>query len=264
MSDHHWPHQPRPKPGFITCDTSDWRTGATLSVGPSWKLAQLVTSDSIQLKGPEKNYPVHEKELLAIIHSLKKLWADLLGIPIVVYTDHRTLENFDTEHNLSHQQLHKPDRAESCFCLGVLRCQSCGKLIHPQMETAEMKAQILRNCPGQGCGDGLEWITCCAQTLHFAIEEDSMEYSVWMHKGFHSSHPHLPAGQQPAHTHHTPIMQGSNSHDVFIIHMPSVQKPDPPSMPIPTSNLVTDGKASDSTASLVKESSQAVMWSNAK
>jgi hypothetical protein len=28
--------------------------------------------------------------------------------------------------------------------------------------------------------------------------------------------------------------------------------------------LVTDGKASDSTASLVKESSQAVMWSNAK
>jgi len=25
----------------------------------------------------------------------------------------------------------KPDRAESCFCLGVLRCQSCGKLVRP-------------------------------------------------------------------------------------------------------------------------------------
>src|SRR5882762_7715851 len=60
----------------------------------------------------------------------------------------------------------KPDRAESCFCLGVLRCQSSGKLVHSRTKTAEMKAQILRNCPGQGCGDGLEWITGhCASLL---------------------------------------------------------------------------------------------------
>jgi len=59
----------------------------------------------MQLKGPEKNYPVHKKELLAIIRSLKKWRADLLGIPIVVYTDHRTLENFDMQHDLSCRQL---------------------------------------------------------------------------------------------------------------------------------------------------------------
>src|ERR1700691_5578832 len=59
----------------------------------------------MQLKGAEKNYPVHEKELLAIVRSLKKWRADLLGIPIIVYTDHRTLENFDTQRDLSHQQL---------------------------------------------------------------------------------------------------------------------------------------------------------------
>jgi len=41
------------------------------------------------------NYPVHEKELLAIIQALQKWRADLLGAPVLIYTDHQTLENFD-------------------------------------------------------------------------------------------------------------------------------------------------------------------------
>ena len=86
---------------YVTCDASDWRTGATLSVGASWELARPVAFDSMQLKGAEKNYPVHKKELLAIMRALKKWHSDLIGIPIVVYTDHRTLQNFDTQHDLS-------------------------------------------------------------------------------------------------------------------------------------------------------------------
>jgi RNase H-like domain found in reverse transcriptase len=53
----------------------------------------------------EKNYPIHKKELLVIIQALKKWRADLLGSPIYVYTDHKTLENFDTQKYLSHCQL---------------------------------------------------------------------------------------------------------------------------------------------------------------
>jgi hypothetical protein len=90
---------------FVTCDASDWRTGATLSVGKSWELARPVAFDSMQLKGAEKNYPVHEKELLAVVRALKKWRADLLGIPIVIYTDHCTLENFNTQRDLSRRQL---------------------------------------------------------------------------------------------------------------------------------------------------------------
>jgi hypothetical protein len=90
---------------YVTCDASDWRTGATLSVGASWELARPVAFDSMQLKGAEKNYPVHKKELLAIMRALKKWHSDLIGIPIVVYTDHRTLQNFDTQHDLSRRQL---------------------------------------------------------------------------------------------------------------------------------------------------------------
>jgi hypothetical protein len=90
---------------FVTCDASEWRTGATLSYGATWETARPVAFDSMQLKGAEKNYPVHEKELLAIIRALKKWRSDLLGMEFFVYTDHRTLENFNTQRDLSRRQL---------------------------------------------------------------------------------------------------------------------------------------------------------------
>lgn len=51
---------------YVTCDTSDWHMGAVLSFGPTWETARPVAFNSMQLKGAEHNYPVHEKELLAI------------------------------------------------------------------------------------------------------------------------------------------------------------------------------------------------------
>ena len=73
---------------FVTCDASDWRTGSALSVGTSWETACPMAFNSMQLNGAERNYPVHEKELLVIVHALKKWRSDLLGIPIYVYMDH--------------------------------------------------------------------------------------------------------------------------------------------------------------------------------
>jgi len=80
--------------------------GATLSFGPSWELAWPVAFDSLQLKAAEHHYPVHLKELLAIVCVLKKWCTDLLGTHIYVYTNHCTLENFSTQKDLSHCQLH--------------------------------------------------------------------------------------------------------------------------------------------------------------
>lgn len=59
----------------------------------------------MQLKAAEKTYLMHEKELLAIICALKKWCSDLLGTQFYMYTDHHTLENFDTQKDLSHCQL---------------------------------------------------------------------------------------------------------------------------------------------------------------
>ena len=79
---------------FVTCDASDRQTGACLSFGETWEMARLVAWDSAQLSQAEKNYPMHEKEMLAIVWALKKFRADLLGTYFTVYTDHWTLECF--------------------------------------------------------------------------------------------------------------------------------------------------------------------------
>ena len=90
---------------FVTCDASDWHTGTCLSFGNSWETTWPVAYNSMQLSEAEKYYPIHKKELLAIVRALKKWWVDLLGAKFTMYTDHWTLENFNTQHNLSRCQL---------------------------------------------------------------------------------------------------------------------------------------------------------------
>ena len=90
---------------FVTCDVSNWRTGGVYSFGPTWEMARPVAFNSLQLNPAEQNYPVHKKELLAIVHTLKKWCSDLLGSQITVYTNHHTLENFSTQKDCSCRQL---------------------------------------------------------------------------------------------------------------------------------------------------------------
>ncbi|GAW02686.1 reverse transcriptase-RNase H-integrase [Lentinula edodes] len=89
---------------FVTTNASDRCSGAVLSFGTSWESAQPVSFDSSTFKGAKLNYPVHKKEMLAIIHALKKWRVDLLGVPFVIMTDHCTLENFHTQPDLSRHQ----------------------------------------------------------------------------------------------------------------------------------------------------------------
>jgi hypothetical protein len=89
---------------YVTTDASDFCTGAVLSWGPTWETARPVSFDSMQLNKAQRRYPVHEKELLVIVRALKKWRSDLLGEEIYVYTDHKTLENFETQKELSRRQ----------------------------------------------------------------------------------------------------------------------------------------------------------------
>ena len=86
---------------FVTCDLSDWHIGTVLSYGLTQETACPIAFDSVALKAMQLNYPVHEKELLAIIHALQKWHSDLLSVSITIYTDHCTLENFDQQKDLS-------------------------------------------------------------------------------------------------------------------------------------------------------------------
>lgn len=83
--------------------------------------------NSMQLKGAELNYPVHEKELLAIIRALKKWRMDLMGSNFVVYTDHRTLENFNAQRDLCRCQL--------CWQEFLSQYECCISYIHGEDNT---------------------------------------------------------------------------------------------------------------------------------
>ena len=89
---------------FVTTDASDLCSGAVLSFGETWETARPVAFESTTFKGAELNYPVHEKEMLAIIRALKKWRSDLIGVPFLIYTDHKTLENFHQQRELSRRQ----------------------------------------------------------------------------------------------------------------------------------------------------------------
>ena len=89
---------------FVTTDASDKCSGAVLSFSPTWETAHPVAFDSMTFKGAELNYPVHKKELLVVIWALKKWQVDLLGSAFLIYTDHKMLENFHVQKELSHQQ----------------------------------------------------------------------------------------------------------------------------------------------------------------
>jgi RNase H-like domain found in reverse transcriptase/Integrase zinc binding domain len=90
---------------YVTTDASDRRTSAVLSFGETWETSRPVTYDSYQLNDAEKNYPVHEKELLAIVKALKKWRSHLLGARFEVFTDHRTLEYFQSQKEMSRRQM---------------------------------------------------------------------------------------------------------------------------------------------------------------
>jgi hypothetical protein len=63
---------------------------------------RVVSFQSGQLKAAEKNYPVHDKELLAMKYALVKFRVHLLGSkPFVIYTDHASLRMANSSPHLS-------------------------------------------------------------------------------------------------------------------------------------------------------------------
>ncbi|KAG5725077.1 hypothetical protein E4T56_gene10250 [Termitomyces sp. T112] len=62
------------------------------------------TTKKIFLNAAQRNYPTHERELLAIVKALEKWRTSLLGVKFEVYTDHRTLEYFQSQKQMSQHQ----------------------------------------------------------------------------------------------------------------------------------------------------------------
>ncbi|KAE9039499.1 hypothetical protein PR003_g8014 [Phytophthora rubi] len=90
------------RPFSVVCDASDFAIGCALLQVDAEGRARVVSFQSRQLKAVEKNYPVHDKELLAIMYALVKFQVHLLGQkPFVIYTDHASLRKATSSPHLS-------------------------------------------------------------------------------------------------------------------------------------------------------------------
>ncbi|GMF24588.1 unnamed protein product [Phytophthora lilii] len=90
------------RPFSVVCDASDFAIGSALLLDDAEGRERVVASDSRQLKAAEKNYPVHDNELLAVKYALVKFRVHLLGSkPFVIYTDHASLRTATQSPHLS-------------------------------------------------------------------------------------------------------------------------------------------------------------------
>ncbi|KAE9021944.1 hypothetical protein PR001_g13256 [Phytophthora rubi] len=85
-------HPDDSKPFDVVCDASDFAIGCALMQFDDEGRERVVSYQSRQMKPAERNYPVHDKELLAMRYALIKFRVYLLGEQtFAVYTDHASL-----------------------------------------------------------------------------------------------------------------------------------------------------------------------------
>lgn len=91
-------------PFLVHTDASGFAVGAVLSQKQTDGHVRPVAFLSKKMLDAETRYPVHEQELLAIIHALKSWRHYLYGRKFTVYTDHHSLQHFKTQPMLSGRQ----------------------------------------------------------------------------------------------------------------------------------------------------------------
>jgi hypothetical protein len=97
-------YSPKAHPIFLNTDACCTGASGYVSQGLDWKTAKVVTFWSGKFNSAQQNYPVHEQELLAIVESLKHFHGILHGTRFQINTDHRTLQHFMGQKNLSPRQ----------------------------------------------------------------------------------------------------------------------------------------------------------------
>lgn len=91
-------------PVNVTCDASLMGAGGHLSQGDNVENAKNIAFWSGKFNSAQQNYPTHERELLAIVESLKRFKHLLFGRHFRIFMDHRALKHLMRQRNLSPRQ----------------------------------------------------------------------------------------------------------------------------------------------------------------
>ena len=94
------------KPFTLITDASDYATGSILEQEDAFGRSHPVAYFSKSLQLAERNYEIHDKELLAIVLSLKHFCHYLQGNKhqTKIFSDHANLQYFTTKQNITQRQ----------------------------------------------------------------------------------------------------------------------------------------------------------------
>ena len=90
----------------VEADASNYATGGVLSMKCSDEMWRPVTFISKSLSDTERNYEIHDKEMLAVVRYLEA-WRHFLegaAIKFEIWTDHKNLEYFMKAQKLNRRQ----------------------------------------------------------------------------------------------------------------------------------------------------------------
>ena len=94
-----------PLPVMLVADASNRAIGGYYGQGDNYKTMVLAGFHSRALNPTEKNYPTHDKEMLAIVDCLKKFEPQLIGTKFDILTDHAPLTHWKTQKDFSAWQI---------------------------------------------------------------------------------------------------------------------------------------------------------------
>ena len=94
------------KDTVLEADCSGYAIGGCLSQLDNQNKLRPIAYFSRRLTGAEFNYPIHDKEMLAIVESLKEWQAELKSVarPFTILSDHKNLNYFATKRLLNERQ----------------------------------------------------------------------------------------------------------------------------------------------------------------
>lgn len=95
---------PGAEPLNLMTDASITGGGGVLTQGHDPLKGNYIAFWSAKFNPAQTSYPTHKRELLAMIESMRKFRYLLMGRKFRLYTDHKALEWFDTQKDLSHRQ----------------------------------------------------------------------------------------------------------------------------------------------------------------
>jgi hypothetical protein len=94
-----------PEPIMLVADASDNAIGGYIGQGLDHLSLRPAGFHSRSLNSHERNYPTHDKEMLAIIDTEEKFKPQLLGTRFEILTDHAPLVHFNSQKNLNARQI---------------------------------------------------------------------------------------------------------------------------------------------------------------